>query len=37
MTPFALETAGLLLAAYVIGCAGGCWLRRSFMRRRSAR
>jgi len=33
MTPFAIETAGLLLAAYVLGCIGGCWLRRSVARR----
>lgn len=35
MTPFALEVALLLLAAYVVGCVGGCWLRRLCTRRRA--
>jgi len=34
VTEFALEIAGLLLAAYIVGCVGGCWLRRTFSRKR---
>lgn len=33
MTPFAIETAVLLMLAYVAGCVGGCWLRRACTRR----
>lgn len=33
MTEFIIETAALLLVAYLIGCAAGCWLRRSLDRR----
>ena len=33
MTPFAIETAGLLLGAYALGCIVGCWLRRACTRR----
>lgn len=33
MSVFIIETAALLLVAYIIGCAAGCWARRSFDRR----
>ncbi len=34
MTEFALEIAGLLVGAYIVGCVAGCWLRRTFSRKR---
>ena len=34
MTEFALEIAGLLVAAYIVGCLMGCWLRRTLSRKR---
>lgn len=37
MTDFAIDIVLMLLAAYLAGCAGGCWLRRTLMRRRHAR
>ncbi len=33
MTEFAIEIAILLFAAYIVGCAAGCWLRRRFTRK----
>lgn len=33
MTAFAVETGLLLVVTYVLGCAAGCWLRRSLARR----
>ncbi|MDR6955197.1 hypothetical protein J2X65_004576 [Ancylobacter sp. 3268] len=33
MTAFAIDTGLLLLATYVVGCAAGCWLRRTLRRR----
>ena len=33
MTEFATEIAILLFGTYVVGCAVGCWLRRSFTRK----
>lgn len=33
---FAIETALMLLGAYLIGCIGGCWLRRTLTLRRQA-
>lgn len=32
---FAIETCGLMLATYLVGCVGGCWLRRSCTRRQA--
>jgi hypothetical protein len=37
MTPFAVETAVLLILAYGVGCVGGCWLRRACTRRHARR
>ncbi len=34
MTEFAIEIAALLLGAYIVGCLMGCWLRRTFTRKR---
>lgn len=28
MTPFALDVTLLLAGTYLVGCIGGCWLRR---------
>lgn len=35
MTPFAIDVTLLLVAAYVVGCIGGCWLRRMLGSRRT--
>lgn len=32
MTVFVIETAVLLFVVYLVGCAAGCWLRRSFQK-----
>lgn len=32
---FAVQVSGLLFAAFLAGCAGGCWLRRSLSRRQA--
>lgn len=32
---YATQVGGLLLAAFLVGCVGGCWLRRSLHRRRT--
>lgn len=28
MTPFAIDVTILMVATYLVGCVGGCWLRR---------
>ena len=28
MTPFAIDVTLLLVGIYLVGCIGGCWLRR---------
>lgn len=28
MTPFAIDVTVLMVATYLVGCVGGCWLRR---------
>lgn len=28
MTPFAIDVTLLLVGTYLVGCIGGCWLRR---------
>jgi hypothetical protein len=33
VTPFALDVVILMTATYVVGCIGGCWLRRMLTRR----
>lgn len=35
MMIFAVQVGGLLFAAFLIGCAAGCWLRRSFSKRQA--
>jgi hypothetical protein len=35
MMAFAAQVGALLLVAFVVGCAGGCWLRRSLSRRQA--
>lgn len=33
MTMFAIEVTLVLLLAYIVGCAAGCWLQRACSRR----
>lgn len=32
MMAFAIQAGGLLFVAFVAGCVGGCWARRSFQK-----
>ncbi|TCK28201.1 hypothetical protein EV667_2202 [Ancylobacter aquaticus] len=34
MTSFAIDVTLLLVGTYVVGCIGGCWLRRMMSGRR---
>lgn len=33
MIGFAVDVSILIVATYIVGCAGGCWLRRTLARR----